>query len=146
MPNRSQRLPYQSAMFAAVTAARAATLTVRIPAIPALRARPRRLPAWIADETRLHDPRAMVEAGHSISTYHAGRWIDQIDVPTAVLCTTRDHAVRPVLQLALAEAIPGATVHPVDEGHLACAHPGFASVLFDACSSVADRVDDDARV
>src|SRR6266436_7210550 len=68
MPNRSQRLPYQSAMFAAVTAARAATLTVKIPAIPALRARPPRLPAWIADETRFHDPRAMVEAGHSIST------------------------------------------------------------------------------
>jgi len=146
MPNRSQRLPYQSAMFAAVTAARAATLTVKIPAIPALRARPPRLPAWIADETRFHDPRAMVEAGHSISTYHAGRWIDQVDVPTAVVCTSRDHAVRPELQLALADAIAGTTVHPIDDGHLSCAHPTFAPVLLDACVSVAERIGDDARV
>jgi pimeloyl-ACP methyl ester carboxylesterase len=146
MPSRTQRLPYQSAMLAAVTAARAATLTVRIPAIPALRARPPVLPAWIADETRLHDPRAMIEAGHSISTYHAGRWIDQVDVPTAVVCTTRDHAVRPDLQLALADAIAGATVHPIDEGHLACAQPTFAPVLFDACNRVAARIDDAARV
>jgi len=146
MPNRTQRLPYQSAMLAAVTAARAATFTVRIPAIPALGARPPRLPAWIADETRLHDPRAMVEAGHSISTYHAGRWIGEIDVPTAVVCTTRDHAVRPDLQLAMARAIAGASVHAVDDGHLACAHPSFGPVLFDACAGVADRVTDDARV
>jgi 3-oxoadipate enol-lactonase len=146
MPNRTQRLPYQSAMLAAVTAARAATLTVRIPAIPALRGRPPRLPAWIADETRLHDPRAMVEAGHSISTYHAGRWIGEIDVPAALVCTTRDHAVRPDLQLALAESIPGTTVHPVVDGHLACAHPSFGPVLFDACVSVAERVARDVRV
>jgi pimeloyl-ACP methyl ester carboxylesterase len=145
MPNRSQRLPYQSAMFAAVTAARAATLTVRLPTLPALRARPPRLPAWIADEAR-HDPRAMVEAGHSISTYHAGRWIDQVDVPTAVVCTARDHAVRPELQLALADAIAGTTVHPIEDGHLACAHVSFAPVLFDACMSVAERIGDDARV
>jgi len=146
MPNRSQRLPYQSAMFAAVTAARAATLTVKIPTFPALRARPPRLPAWIADETSLHDPRAMVEAGHSISTYHAGRWIDQVDVPTAVVCTARDHAVRPELQLALADAIAGSTVHSIEDGHLACAHPSFAPVLFDACVSVAERIGDDVRV
>jgi len=146
MPNRTQRLPYQSAMLAAMTAARVATLTLSIPAIPAMTARPPRMPAWIADETRMHDPRAMVEAGHSISTYHAGRWIDQVDVPTAVVCTTRDHAVRPDLQLALASSISGATVHPIDDGHLACAHPAFGPVLHDACVSVAERVRLQARI
>jgi 3-oxoadipate enol-lactonase len=140
IPNRRARLPYQSAMLAAVTAARAATLTRAMPSLPGFGMRPSRLPQWLADEMRRHDWRAIVEAGHSISTFHSGRWIDQIDVPTSVVCTTRDHAVAPDLQLALADTIPGATVHTIDDGHLACAQPDFARVLNNACLSVADRV------
>jgi 3-oxoadipate enol-lactonase len=140
MPNRSARLSYQSAMLSAVTAARVATLTRAVPSLPAWGVRPSRLPEWIADEMRRHDWRSIVEAGHSISTFNANRWIDQVDVPTAVVCTTRDHAVRPDLQLALADAITGATVHRVDDGHLACAQAGFGLVLRGACTNVADRV------
>jgi len=140
MPNRRARLPYQSAMLSAVTAARVATLTMAVPSLPAWGARPARLPEWIADEMRRHDWRSIVEAGHSIGTYHATRWIDQIDVPTAVVCTTRDHAVRPDLQLAIADAISGATVHRIDDGHLACVQPGFGRVVRGACTNVADRV------
>ena len=140
MPNRRARISYQSAMVSAVAAARVATLTLAIPALPAWGVRQARLPTWIADEMRRHDWRALVEAGHSIGTYHGTRWIDQVDVPTAVVCTTRDHAVKPELQLALVDAIPGATVHRIDDGHLACAQPDFGRVLRNACSSVANRV------
>ena len=146
MPNRGQRLSYQSWMLAAVTAARAATLTRAVPALPAWGIRPTPVPQWIADETRRHDWRSMVEAGHSISTYNAGRWTDQVDVPAAVVCTTRDYAVKPDLQLALANAIPGTTVHRIDDGHLACAQPDFGRVLRNACSGVADRVGRAAHV
>jgi 3-oxoadipate enol-lactonase len=148
MPNRRARLPYQSAMLAAVSAARIASLSRAIPGLPAFGLHPRRLPAWAADEMRRHDWRTIVEAGHSISTYHAGKWLREIDVPTAVVCTTRDRGVRPELQLALADAIAGATVHPIDDGHLACAQPSFAPVLLDACTSVARRAtaDDDASI
>jgi pimeloyl-ACP methyl ester carboxylesterase len=139
IPSRRARLPYQSAMLAAVGAARVATLSRAIPAVPAWGMRSSSLPQWIADEMRRHDWRTMVEAGHSLSTYNAGRWLGQIDVPTAVVCTTRDHAVRPELQLAVADAVRGTTVHPIDDGHLACARPGFASVLSGACRSVAHR-------
>ena len=139
MPNRRMRLSYQSAMLAAVAAARVATMARSIPAVPTFGVRSRRLPPWIADEMRRHDWRTLVEAGHSLSTYHAERWLDAIDVPTAVVCTTRDHGVRPELQLALADTIAGATVHPIDDGHLACAQPGFAPVLVGACQSVARR-------
>lgn len=139
-PNRTARLPYQSAMLAAVAAARVATLSRSIPAVPGFGLRPRRLPAWAADEMRRHDWRNIVEAGHSISTYHAGRWLRDVDVPTAIVCTTRDRGVRPDLQLALADAIAGATVHPIDDGHLACAQPRFTPVLLSACNSVARRV------
>jgi 3-oxoadipate enol-lactonase len=140
-PNRRERLSYQSAMLTAVAAARAATLTRTLPAIPGLGVRPARLPMWLADETRRHDWRAIVEAGHSIGTYHANRWIDQVDVPAAIVCTTRDRGVRPELQLALADAIPGTTVHGIDEGHLACALPDFGRVLREACDRVADRIE-----
>jgi pimeloyl-ACP methyl ester carboxylesterase len=139
IPSRRARLPYQSAMLAAAGAARLATLSRTIPAVPAFGMRSRSLPAWAADEMRRHDWRNIVEAGHSISTYHAGRWLREVDVPTAVVCTTRDRGVRPELQLALADAIAGATVHPVDDGHLACAQRSFAPVLLNACRSVAGR-------
>jgi 3-oxoadipate enol-lactonase len=139
IPDRRMRLPYQSAMLAAVGAARVATLSRNIPAVPRLGMRSRSLPAWAADEMRRHDWRNIVEAGHSISTFHSGRWLHHVDVPTAIVCTTRDRAVRPELQLALADTIAGATVHPIDDGHLACAQPGFAPVLTAACTSVARR-------
>jgi len=146
IPSRRARLPYQSAMLAAVGGARVASLSRVIPALPAFGIRSQRLPAWIADEMRRHDWRTIVEAGHSLSTYHAGRWLGEIDVPTAVVCTTRDRGVRPELQLALADAIPGATVHPIDDGHLACAQRRFAPVLLHACDSVARRARADAAI
>ena len=145
IPSRRARLPYQSAMLAAVGAARVASLSRIIPGPPAFGTSSQRLPAWIADEMR-HDWRNIVEAGHSLSTYHAGRWIGEIDVPTAVVCTTRDRGVRPDLQLALADAIPGATVHPIDDGHLACAQRSFGPVLLSACTSVARRIRADAAL
>jgi 3-oxoadipate enol-lactonase len=146
IPSRRARLPYQSAMLAAAGAARMATLSRALPAVPAFGVQSPRMPVWAADEMRHHDWRNIVEAGHSLSTYHAGRWLAEVDVPTAVVCTTRDRAVRPELQLALADTIPGASVHPIDDGHLACAHAGFASVLLGACTSVARRAGADAAI
>ncbi len=145
IPNRKGRIAYQSAMLAAAGAARVATLTRSVPTIPGWGSGSSRMPTWAADEMSRHDWRTIVEAGHSISTYHAKRWIPEIDVPTAVVCTTRDRAVRPDLQLALADAVPGATIHSIDDGHLACARPSFGEALLDACASVAGRVDRDRR-
>ena len=98
------------------------------------------MPPWAADEMRRHDWRMIIEAGHSISTYSARRWIGEVDVPTAIVCTTEDRGVAPSLQLALADAIPGATVHSIADGHLACANTGFADPLVAACLDVAGRV------
>ena len=112
-----------------------------MPALPGMTRQPKRLPTWAADEARRHDWRSLVEAGHSIGTYHANRWIDQVDVPTAIVCTTKDRGVRPDLQLALAESIPGATIHRIDQGHLACAMSDFGRVVREACDDVADRIE-----
>jgi hypothetical protein len=101
---------------------------------------PSTMPAWAAAEMRRHDWRMIIEAGHSISTYSARRWIGEVDVPTAVVCTTEDRGVSPTQQLAVAQAIVGTTVHSVADGHLACANSRFARPLVAACLDVAGRI------
>jgi 3-oxoadipate enol-lactonase len=139
IPAARARLPYQSWMLGLTGAARLATFAPALPAVPFLAGPSHRLPAWAAAELRRHDWRMIVEAGHSLSTYYAGRWIGEIDVPTAVVCTTEDRAVRPAVQRAMAEAIPRATRHDVADGHLACRRDEFATPLLRACNEVADR-------
>ena len=118
---RPPGLAYQTWMLGrAARRARRRAVAPSSPRIPFGRNDSRRLPAWVAAEMRRHDWRMIVEAGHSMSTYYAGRWIGEVDVPTAVVCTTEDRGVRRELQLAIADAIPGATVHRLADGHLAC--------------------------
>jgi 3-oxoadipate enol-lactonase len=138
-PERRARLSFQAATLAMVAAARAGARTGVLNA-PALVPVPSGgMSLWAAAEMRRHDWRMIIEAGHSISTYHGARWIHEIDVPTSVVCTTEDRGVVPELQLATAEAIPGATVHEFRDGHFACANPNFAEPLLRACCDVAAR-------
>ena len=95
---------------------------------------------WAADEIRRHHPRSIVEAVVELGAYNAEKWIGEIDVPTAVVLTTRDNTVDPLMQLRMARMIPGATVHALADGHVACTHTLFGSVFAEACNSVADRV------
>jgi pimeloyl-ACP methyl ester carboxylesterase len=95
--------------------------------------------SWAAAEMRRHDPRHVLEAGHAIGTYDARPWIGQVDVPTTVLVTTDDKAIRPDDQRRLTEAIPEATEHEVADGHMLCAKPQFAAPLLAACLDVAAR-------
>jgi 3-oxoadipate enol-lactonase len=140
IPASRARLAYQSWMLSVVTAARVASMAPPLPALPLIgRTRPRMMPAWVAAEMRRHDWRMIVEAGQSLSTYYAGRWIGEVDVPTAVVCTTHDRAVQPSLQRSMAEAIPGASLIEIADGHLACARPGFSRPLLRATHDVADR-------
>jgi len=101
--------------------------------------RPTQLRTWAAGELRRHDPVSLMEAGQAISSYSARRWLRFVDVPTAVLVTEQDRAVRPEEQLRMAESIPGATVHRIDDGHVACVRPAFGQALRAAVDDVADR-------
>lgn len=138
IPQRTGRRAFQSSMLAWMALARVAA-AAHAPGLPSPHAWSRALPLWAAAEMRRHDWRMIAEAGHSLSTYNARRWIPEIDVPTAVVCTAEDRAVRPELQQALAESIPDATLHTVADGHLACTRTTFARPLADACRSVAER-------
>ena len=122
---------------------RASTVPMRrfAPAVPAAPAvRPSTLRAWAAGEMRRHDAVKLMEAGQAIGRYNARRWIGEVDVPTTVLVTERDRAIVPREQLKLAAAIPGAVVHPLDDGHVACAKREFGPALVRAVDSVHGRI------
>ena len=90
---------------------------------------------------RRHDLTAVLEASWAVGQFSSTKWIGSIDVPTAVVVTTRDTLVSARRQLALASAIEGATVHQVDADHDAAvfATDRFVPALLDACESVASR-------
>jgi 3-oxoadipate enol-lactonase len=139
VPHRLMRNVYQAGMLGATAMARLAWPSRLLPPVPIVKLPSSTMPAWAAAEMRRHDWRMIIEAGHSISTYSAHRWIGDVDVPTSIVCTTEDRGVAPSLQLATAQAIRGATVHSVADGHLACANARFADPLVAACLDVAGR-------
>ncbi len=94
---------------------------------------------WALAELRRHDTRMLLEAGRALLRYDAWPWVDRIDVPTAIVATTRDRAVPPDAQRRMAGVIRDASLHPVDDGHLLCAHPQFVPPLLTACLGVAER-------
>jgi pimeloyl-ACP methyl ester carboxylesterase len=78
-----------------------------------------------------------VSAIQAVCGFTSASWISQVDVPTAVVVTTRDQIVPPDRQLELARAVPGASVHEVDAGHGVCitAPQIWARALLQACWS-----------
>lgn len=108
--------------------------------------RPTDLRTWAAGEMRRHDLVKLMEAGQAIGTYSAREWTRFIDVPTTVLVTELDRAVHPDEQRRLAAAIPGAEVHTIADGHIACARRSFGPPLLEAVDSVARRLPATRRV
>jgi len=100
------------------------------------------MPRWALDEMRRNSPATVLEALGAIGRFSSHAWIGDVDVPTAVVVTTRDRAISPARQLKLARAIPGATVHPAEADHTACFFgvDEFVPALVDACTSVATRL------
>ena len=85
-----------------------------------------------------------ISAVQSVCEFSSHSWIGQVNVPTAVVVTARDHIVPVSRQLRLARAIPGASVHEVDADHAMCVtRPQlFTQALLQACwSATADRAD-----
>lgn len=96
---------------------------------------------WVAAELRHNDPAVLLEAAASLARFSSHRWIGDVDVPVAVVVTTRDSVVAPERQRKLAAAIPGARVVEVDADHDApLSAPGrFSAALLTACHAVAER-------
>src|SRR5207237_9692464 len=94
--------------------------------------------ARCAGETALAPPSAIAPAGRSLSLFDARPFAQLIEVPTAVVLTTRDRLVRPRKQRRLADATR-ARVFELDGDHdVPLMKPKeFASVMHDAVEWVA---------
>jgi pimeloyl-ACP methyl ester carboxylesterase len=144
VPGMRARLTFTTVMAAAAGTTRAGQLFTLLPrsiarqiAPVTTKGRPDTLQRWAAAEMGRHDIRLLLEAGNAIGHYNASRWIGDVDVPTAVVVTTRDKALVPAQQAKLAFAIPHASIHRIEDGHTVCTSPEFAAPLVDACLDVA---------
>lgn len=75
-----------------------------------------RLP-WFVGEFDRDSPEDVAEAGRELGRFDARGWVPTIDVPTAVVVTTRDRLVPPRLQRGLAALVPDALVRELDADH-----------------------------
>jgi pimeloyl-ACP methyl ester carboxylesterase len=107
----------------------------------ALDLEPRDLEEWALAELRSTSPWAVAQAIAALGRHHSRPWLGQIDVPTAVVVNRRDHVIQPARQLALARAIPGATIHDIDAGHAGCVLEAevFVPALVEAAATVNAR-------
>lgn len=146
VPGMRARLTFTTAMAAAAGTTRAGQVVGILPRSVAGRLRPVAQPArpdslqrWAAAEMARHDWRLVMEAGHAIGHYDARKWLGEVDVPTAAVITTRDRAIEPSAQARMAFAIPGASIHRIDDGHVVCASPRFVGPMVAAIDEVAER-------
>jgi len=97
--------------------------------------------AWMRSEWLKSKPLGGAQVIAACGRHHSAPWISRVDVPTAVVVTTKDRVIEPQRQRALAERIPGATVHEVDGGHAACitAADAFVPVVVEAAVRTAQR-------
>jgi pimeloyl-ACP methyl ester carboxylesterase len=124
-------------------AARVAETAVEVPANllrgVLLPRRPGDFVQWATAELARHSVHLLAGAAGAVAGYRADDWMAGVDVPTAVVVTTRDRRVSPEMQLRMADTIPHSTIHPVECGHSACVRGRFVAPLLEACSTVASR-------
>ena len=92
---------------------------------------------WARAQLRRTRLATAISASRAVCEFSSEGWIGQVDVPTAVVVTTRDRLVPASRQLKLARAVPGASVHEVDADHGVCitAPQMWARALLQACWS-----------
>ena len=141
--------PIEQLCFGALAAVSALPIPKRIlfPLPPGVRLLARRVPVlgpidWALDEVRHHQHTAVLQAAAAVGRFNARDWVDEIDVPVAVIATTKDRLVPVGRQVKLAMGIPTAVIHPVDARHLQIGPLRRASMteeLLRACAEVAAR-------
>jgi pimeloyl-ACP methyl ester carboxylesterase len=97
--------------------------------------------SWGKREFRSTSAWSMPEVLAELGRFNSAPWIGDVDVPTAVVVTEKDHAIPSRRQLRLAEEIPGAQVFTIPSGHAALVLDAerFRPVLMDALRSVVRR-------
>nr|MBA2625744.1 alpha/beta hydrolase [Acidimicrobiia bacterium] len=93
---------------------------------------------WLKGELRRGDPLDLAQAGRALGDYDARPFARSVDLPTAVVLTTKDRLVRPRKQRALAKAIRGSVTYELAGDHDACLvmPTEFAAVTVEALKAV----------
>lgn len=96
------------------------------------------LAPWAVAELARHRPATMLAWAAALGRFSSVSWIGAVDVPTAVVATSRDVLVPTERQLALAASIPGAHVVPVDGDHgvFITDQAAFTDAIVQACRLV----------
>lgn len=96
---------------------------------------------WLSAELARGDAQALAEAGRELGRFDSRPWIGSLDLPSAVVLTSRDRSVAPRNQRALAAAL-GAPVFEVAADHFAVsqATEQFNGALLAALSSVTSQL------
>ena len=99
-----------------------------------------RLP-WVIAELDRGSAEDIAEAGRELGRYDARGWLPSVDVPTAVIITTRDSLVPPAAQRDLAERIPDVMVYEVEGDHdaVVARRDAFVKALRSALDYVWER-------
>jgi 3-oxoadipate enol-lactonase len=93
---------------------------------------------WAVAELDRNRPATMLAWAAALSRFASGPWIGGIDVPTAVVVTSRDVLVPAERQLSLAAAIPRARIVRVDGDHgvFITDQSAFTAAIVEACRLV----------
>ncbi len=94
---------------------------------------------WALAERSKSDLATFIEAGAALNAYDSSGWLPELDVPAAVVITSRDQTVAPWRQDTLAALIPKARRYVVDAGHdvVVAAPDLLLPVLVNACQELA---------
>jgi pimeloyl-ACP methyl ester carboxylesterase len=97
---------------------------------------------WALNQFRSSSPWAIGQAVATLGRHHSTPWLSSIDVPTAVVVTTKDKVLPPDRQRELAARIPGATVHEAACGHAGCVleHKIFVPALLEGAHTTMERI------
>jgi len=114
-------------------------LAVTLPEVPCPPAESTR--NWGLAEFRSTSAWSMPAVLRELGRFNSAPWIPDVDVPTAVVATTKDHTIPVRRQYRMAAQIPGATVHEVPAGHASMVLKAdlFVPALVEAVGSVKDR-------
>ncbi|WP_227982577.1 alpha/beta fold hydrolase [Nocardia spumae] len=111
----------------------------RLPLLPDVSWETGRLDRWALKELRTTNGWAMTQAIAELGRFDSSSWLPSLNVPTAVVITTHDHALPVYRQLEMAKMIAGAEIFLAPAGHAACVleADAFVPVLLEACAAVA---------
>jgi 3-oxoadipate enol-lactonase len=104
--------------------------------------------AWGAVEFRSTSAWSFPEVLGELGRFNSAPWIGEVDVPTAVVVTEKDHTIPQRRQRRLAEAIEDAEVFTAPGGHasLFLDAAKWVPVFLEAVDAVVDRLDSSEEI